>query len=298
MNIPLFPDMRPVVLGDKDLFDRLFREYPPQVSEFTFTNIFAWRRSYRFCVSCLNDCVLIISAKDTRSLDIFDPVGRPAQKKSVVEEVFSSTAGCAKFIRVPEATAGLFMGRDGISVEEDRDNFDYVYSARDLIELRGRDFDAKRNFIRRFKESHQFKYEKITGANLEKCLSFEEEWCLVKDCQHVEGLTAERGAAREMLAHIEDLGVCGGIIEINGKVEAVALGEELNPETFVVHVEKANGSYAGINQAISQIFVSNEAGRYLYVNREQDLGVPGLRKAKESYHPHHMVKKYVLRPKS
>jgi len=286
--------MRPIVLGDKYTFDRLFKKYPPQVSEFTFTNLFAWRCAYRFCVSSLDDCVLAISAKDKKSPHIFDPIGEQTKKRSVVREVFSLMAGRAKFVRVPEATAGLFVDEAGIGVEEDRDNFDYVYSARDLIELKGRDFDAKRNFIRRFEEQYTFKYEKITKANLGKCLSFEEEWCNAKECQRVEGLAAERAATQEMLRHFERLGISGGIIEINGKVEAVALGEELNAETFVVHVEKANSGCQGIYQAISQLFISNEAGRFAYVNREQDLGVSGLRKAKASYHPHHMVKKYNL----
>lgn len=84
------------------------------------------------------------------------------------------------------------------------------------------------------------------------------------------------------------------MIEINGKVEAVSIGEALNTVTFVVHIEKANGAYVGIYQAINQLFCANEARGFAYINREQDLGVPGLRVAKGSYHPHHMARKYTL----
>lgn len=294
MSLPIFPQTRPLVLGDKVLFGPILKKYPPQISEFTFTNLFAWQQAYKFCVSTLEDCILVVSAKDKKFLSIFDPIGESAKKRAAIMKVFSLSRGLAKFVRVPESTAQLLADEAHVRVREDRDNFDYVYSAADLIGLKGEAFDAKRNFIKRFKENHSFEYKKITKANVGACLSFEEEWCLAKDCQRAEGLAAEREAAREILKHLEDLEVLGAMIEINGKVEAVSLGEELNPETFVVHVEKANGNYLGIYQTINQLFVENEASRYAYINREQDLGVPGLRQAKGSYHPRHMVKKYTL----
>ena len=99
---------------------------------------------------------------------------------------------------------------------------------------------------------------------------------------------------QEMLTHFQALGVRGAMIEVNGKVEAVTLGEPLNPETFVIHIEKANGALVGIYQTINQAFCAKEATDFKYVNREQDLGVPGLRKSKESYHPCQMIKKYSL----
>jgi hypothetical protein len=294
MNIPAFPDMRPLALGDKGIFEQLFKQHPPEMSEFTFTNLFAWKQAYKFCICRLNDCILVVSVKDGQPLDIFDPVGEPSKKKKSILDVFALRGRNARFVRVPEHTAKLFADEAVVRLEEDKNNFDYVYLTRDLAELKGEAFDAKRNFIKRFKENHSFEYKKITKANAGACLSFEEEWCLVKDCQHACGLVAEREAVRQMLWNRDELGIAGGMIEINGKVEAVTLGEELNPDTFVVHVEKANGKHIGIYQAINQIFISNEAGRYTYVNREQDLGVPGLRQAKESYHPHHMVKKYTI----
>ena len=145
-----------------------------------------------------------------------------------------------------------------------------------------------------FKEEFAFDYKILTKDNIRDCLFFQEEWCLAKDCQHTEGLTKEKEAMQEMLTHFQALGVRGAMIEVNGKVEAVTLGEPLNPETFVIHIEKANGALVGIYQAINQAFCAKEAADFKYVNREQDLGVPGLRKSKESYHPCTMIKKYNL----
>ena len=108
-------------------------------------------------------------------------------------------------------------------------------------------------------------------------------------------LRAEASAVEEVLANADALGVTGGCIEVDGQVEAFTLGELLNPETVVIHIEKANAAFHGLYQVINQQFLEQSWPNIEYVNREQDLGVPGLRKAKESYLPHHMVEKFVVR---
>ena len=108
-------------------------------------------------------------------------------------------------------------------------------------------------------------------------------------------LRAEASAVKEVLANAEALGVTGGSIEIEGQVEAFTLGELLNPETVVIHIEKANAAFHGLYHMINQQFLEQVWSDIECVNREQDLGVPGLRKAKESYLPHHMVEKFVVR---
>ncbi len=295
MNIlPVFPQTRPLERKDKPLFDDLFRRFPPRLSEYTFTNLFAWRKAYRFAVSRLEGCVLLVCQKDD-SWRVFDPLG-PAQQKFDTMRRCCDAAPVSRleFCRIPEATARLFSHKEGWSVREDRDNFDYLYRTEDLIGLKGKGYDGKRNFIKRFKESVVFQYRPLTADGVKDCLYFEEEWCLARDCQPVEGLLTEKEALEEILQNFEFLGVVGGIFEVGGRVEAVTLGEALSPETFVVHVEKANGALIGIYQAINQAFCAAAAAPYTYVNREQDLGVAGLRKAKESYHPCTMEKKYVI----
>jgi hypothetical protein len=98
-----------------------------------------------------------------------------------------------------------------------------------------------------------------------------------------------------VLDNFETLGVTGGCIEIDGKIEALTLGELLNPETVVIHIEKANATFHGLYQMMNQQFLEHEWQHIKYVNREQDLGIEGLRKAKESYYPHHMVEKLTVR---
>lgn len=294
-SVPVFPASRPLTIEDKGLFDEAFRRFPPVISEFTFTNLFAWRHAYQFGLSTLDDCLLVISSGHAPEMEIFDPLGPADKKVRAIEECFALVGDRpCRFVRLPESTTALFIDRKDFYVKEDRDQFDYVYRSGDLIDLKGRDYDAKRNFIKRFRAEHAFRYEPLAPARVSACLFFEEEWCLAKDCVRSEGLMRERQALEEMLSHYEALRLQGGLIEVDGKIEAVTLGERLNPDTFVVHIEKANGALIGIYQTINQAFCSSSAADFTYINREQDLGVPGLRQAKESYHPCFMVKKYTL----
>jgi hypothetical protein len=108
------------------------------------------------------------------------------------------------------------------------------------------------------------------------------------------GLLGEERAIYEALHNMDNLDFKGGVIHINGKVEAFALGEQLNPQTAVIHIEKANPAFDGLYQLINQEFCAHEWKDIPYINREQDLGEEGLRKAKLSYHPHHLVNKYIV----
>lgn len=290
-DIPLFPKKRVLELSDKPLLDALFKKYPPVVSEMTFSNLFAWRQAYGFCLSKTGEAVLVVS-EENGVLKVFDPLTAPANKKEALVQAARARKD-VQFIRLPQETADMLKTDSLFSVKEDRDQFDYVYRSRDLAELAGKPYDAKRNFVRRFKEQNSFEFLTLTQEHLQECLFFEDEWCQARDCQGTEGLKKERQAVHEMLTHFEQLDVTGAMIRIQGKIEAVTLGEAMNHQTFVVHIEKANGALTGIYQAINQMFSRRaESLGFVFINREQDLGVPGLRKAKESYHPAFLVKKF------
>jgi hypothetical protein len=125
-------------------------------------------------------------------------------------------------------------------------------------------------------------------------LDMQQEWCQLKDCKANPDLLREDYAVYQALTHFQELDYQGGAIIINGRVEAFALGEPLNENTAVIHIEKANQQVSGIYAAINQLFCLHAWSQMEYINREQDLGVEGLRKAKTSYHPHHLVNKYTL----
>lgn len=294
MDIPQFPDSREITLQDKPLFDSIFSARPPELSAYTFTNLFAWAVPYGTTVSRVDDWIVVQHERDGCRL-VLEPLGE-GDAREAVEKCFER-AGNARieFERLHSGTASLFEGDKAYSVARDRDDSDYLYLAEDLINLNGRKYDAKRNFINRFKSDYDYEYFSIDAGSAAECLEFAHEWCEDRSCETQEGLKRELCAVYQMLTNFDTLGICGGGIRTDGRIVAFSLGEQLNPETMVVHVEKADSSIAGVYQTINNEFCIHEAAGYKYINREQDLGVPGLRKAKKSYHPVGMIEAFDLK---
>lgn len=295
-NLPEFPQTKDLSLDDRPLLNGLFHAFPPQISEFTFTNLFIWRHAYRTRLSRYKNFLCLL-AENGNSSFFFPPIGegdlveccRTLLRRMKEQEIV------ARISRVPEKIISHFdWEAEGFRVEYDRDQSDYVYLVEDLVQLRGRRYHRKRNHIKRFYEQYPHQYLPLTPELISQCLDLQDAWCDLRHCEVDPGLTKESLAIKEALTHFEALEVKGGAILINGKVEAFCLGEPLNPETVVIHIEKGNPEFDGIYPAINQAFLEHHWTSYTYVNREQDLGEEGLRKAKESYFPHHMVHKYSL----
>lgn len=292
MTIPPYPSFRPIGSLDKNLFDEAFRNNPPEISEYTFTNLYSWRKVYDFEISRLDDFIILASKNGPGLPRFFDPIGK-GDKKGAITKILQDCA--ATFVRIPEQTNALFTGEPGFISEDDQDNSDYLFRIEDLVRLAGRKYDGKRNLIKKFKSLYKYEYFKLSEANIKECLDFIETWCAVKDCDNIKSLNHEREAFFQILENFSSFGLIGGAIRIEGKICAVAIAERLNPDTLVMHILKAQSEYMGLYQTINQEFLASEAVGFEYLNMEQDLGLEGLRKAKLSYHPLKMIKKYTLR---
>jgi uncharacterized protein len=165
----------------------------------------------------------------------------------------------------------------------------------DLVHLKGKKYDGKRNLIKKFKATHGYEYVSVTGGLIKECVDFADEWCVEKSCDTVESLDDERSAFKEMLADFSGFHLRAGAIRIEGRMRALVLAQKLNPETMVIHMLKAYAGITGLYQTVYNEFLAREAGDFKYINMEQDLGVAGLRKSKLSYQPVRMVRKYSLR---
>jgi hypothetical protein len=329
-SVPEFPLFKDLSLEDKFLLHLAFTRFPPFISEFTFTNLFIWRHAYQIKISRLQNFLCLFSENREHPF-FFSPIG----EGDVVEccrtllRSMKEKGVSAKMARGPEEVASRFDWKaEGFVVEFDRDQSDYVYLSEDLIHLQGRKYHRKRNHIKQFKEKYAYQYLPLSPERISDCLRLETEWCDLRQCEVIPELHNESIAIKEALTHFEALGVHpvrnfsgalnpaeiipkyypvaeqrsifsngvnGGVILINGKVEAFTLGEPLNHDTVVIHIEKANPAFEGLYPMINQAFLENHWSGYTYVNREQDLGGEGLRKAKESYFPHHMINKYSIR---
>jgi hypothetical protein len=283
-------------LADKALFDKFFAENPPQVSELTFTNLFMWRHRNRPAWRLHNGFLFIVLRPEEEPGFALPPVGKGNVRAALdaLSDDLKTLKMEPRISRADKAFVEAHVDRKRFEIVSDRANHDYVYLARELIELPGNKFHQKKNHLNRFIKNYEHEYRKLDLDLVDCFLNLQEVWCELKDCEQTPGLFHENRAICQALTHYEDLGFEGGAILVDKKVEAFALGEKLNPDTAVIHVEKANPDIPGLYAAINQQFCSEHWNNVKYVNREQDLGVEGLRKAKKSYHPHHMVEKYTL----
>lgn len=291
MQIPRYPDTRPLEPADRARFDEAFVASPPEISEFTFTNLYAWREAYGLMVS-QDDGFIIVTSTNAATRGFFRPIGH-GDLAGVIARLSSARM---PFIRIGEKDKDAVVAASGFHAREDRDNADYVYSVRELVELKGKGFDGKRNLIRKFRRLYAYEYVHLDAGAVKECRAFQDFWCAMRDCEGEKSLKDERRAVDEICHNFGLFGLAGGAIRVKDTIVAMAIGQRLNADTMVMHVLKAVPDMPGLYQVMNNEFLAREAGGYEYVNMEQDLGIEGLRKAKLSYHPVRLIPKYKISP--
>jgi len=295
-DIPEYPAFRKIALADRSSVDEMLARYPSDVSERTFGSVFIWRLyEDRSSLSQLDGHLLISWQRERYGSITLEPVGpRPA---GVVSRL--STSDVMKV----HAFNGVFgiveplatdLKTKGFTVQSLRDEWDYVYSTEDLAKLEGPRYHTQRKEMRKATSEYELVFEPMTEEYQQACLELEETWCDLKHCTLDKFSAAEDRALKEAIANLGEIGFFGGVVLLKGKVQALTIGERLNASTAVVHFEKANPSIRGLYQVINQKFCEAALKDFEFVNREQDVGEPGLRRAKEGYHPHHFVEKHML----
>ncbi|MDX1775909.1 MAG: phosphatidylglycerol lysyltransferase domain-containing protein [Desulfobulbales bacterium] len=283
------PDIRPLTLSDRGLVSEYLRRHPPEISEHTFTNLFIWQPSRPILFAEIDNS-LVFLVKAAQQKDRFILFGPPAGEITIPDVFAAFGASVIGAVRIPDRDVKNIPA-PGLVVNPDRDNADYVYRVEDLAGLTGRRFAKKRNHIKQCLKKHACEYLPITRGLLAECETMQENWCNTRDCGRNPGLCNEANAIAETFAHFDSFGLIGGAIRVNGTVQAYAIAEELHPGTAVWHFEKAMADIPGLGQLINQWFAKHGLADFAYVNREQDLGIPGIRQAKKSYYPHAMVYK-------
>lgn len=297
-------ELSEITIDKKGLFDKYLYRRCSRNSEFSFTNLFMWRKSYDMKYVILDDmlCIMPKHADGPRSatfpIGFIGEDGEERDIKGVIEELLAyfKEKGEEPLIRLyDERTVKKLTDTfpNKFMITEDRSSFDYVYRVDELTALSGKRFHSKKNHVNKFKKLYpDFEYCKMTPADAAECIELFDSWCENKGFESV-AFDEEREAVHELLNNWESLGVVGGCIRVDGKMVAFSLGEPLCGEMVVVHLEHADTGYEGAFAIMNQQFLEHEWQDYVYVNREEDMGIPGMRKAKESYRPVFMVKKYV-----
>ncbi len=287
MTIPRFPEFKDIALEDRDIIQQAMDLYPSEVCELNFGNTFIWRNFDHPKATLIRDNLCLLFEPPDEPAYFLQPMG----DREIPETLRDCLAFASRLSRIPAAFAARFCPE--FRCAPDRNNFDYVYRSRDLIELKGKKYDGKRNRISKFTRGNAFHYLKLSPEHLKACHCLFEEWMEEKT---IDGsmISAQKDAIGQALTHFAALGLAGSAIEVGGKIEAFSIGEKLNRETAVIHIEIVNPRYDGLSQLLNRESIKNEWSGFPFINREQDMGIPGLRRAKMSYHPDHLVEKSVI----
>lgn len=283
----------PVELNKQSNYLNYLNECPLKASDYSFVNLWSWADTYGLVWAWSRELVWI---KQTRPREAFwAPVGRWDQIdwKEYADDCFEQNL---PFVRVPEMLVALWQESfvdDRVSAETTREHWDYVYSVPELSTLTGNRFHKKKNLINQFKKKYEFEYLPLSDEMIDLAAGMQENWCTWRDCESNEALDAENAAISKVLQHWRQLQrMTGGAIMVDSKLAAYTVAERFTEDTLLIHFEKGEPSYKGVYQAINQMFLKNAGNDFKFVNREQDLGDEGLRRAKLSYHPTQFLKKY------
>lgn len=291
---------QPVRLEDREVITSYHRRQRMEGSDGVFGNSYMWRNAYQIRWAIIKDALCMIANRGEREFFI-PPIGATS-KEQFKEALTLLNEYSLKTGAVPEYR-GITLGvkelmeevmPNAFSWEEDRDNFDYTYLTENLVALSGRAYHGKKNHVNQFRKLYpDYEYIPITSEVIPEAIDYALAWCRQRGCDSDASLALERDAIIDCLENFESLGFKGAIIKVEGRVQALTYGEMLNSDTAIIHVEKANGEVKGIYSAINQEFAMHAWGDTMFLNREEDMGEPGLRKAKESYKPIKMIEKFV-----
>ena len=293
-------EFRKPVIEDKALVTGYIKQKKSRSCEDTFGNLLLWARFYQVQIAEVEGMLVAASMGDEISFHY--PYGTGNTKKCI-EHLMDYTKEQGMEFRMHCVTPEDFEELDAMfpgefQIEYDRDMADYVYEAEQLRTLSGKKYHGKKNHINKFKKTYEnWEYVSMTSEHAEEAFQLLLNWKNLNLCMENHDKNAESCVACNYLRVFEELEVVGGMLRVDGKAVAFTIGQQVCDDTMVVHIEKALTEYDGAYAMINQQFVEHECTHVTYVNREDDVGDEGLRKAKLSYHPVFFVQKGIVKRK-
>jgi len=301
-----------ITVEDREFMEEYLNGYDYRTSGLSFSALYMWRDINQFSWQMSGDYMLLCGVSHLE-LDqgieepfLFPPLTRTGEydpeglRAAILDakQIFETSGHPFSMRLVPfhmleileEACPGELKFID------DRPNYDYVYLRQSLVELKGRDLHAKRNHLNYFHKNYEYEYVPLTSEMADDAMRFIADFNRKKEIpeNEMQLLLMEEEAMADVFRNIEKVGYIAGAILIDGKIQAISIGGILNKNTMTVHVEKANIEYRGMYQAINNEFCKNVPEYIKYVNREEDMGIANLRKAKLSYKPCELIEKHIV----
>ncbi len=275
-------------MDDFDWLKNVLAEAQPMSCEYALSNLIGWAKHYGAQIAEIEGCLVAKIQKNEvfgfpkgdnwsvalaalkKEYDYPSFYGLTVEEKALLEEAFPG-----EYVFYPS-----------------RNSFDYIYRVSDLANLVGKKYHSKRNHISFFKKTYNWTYEEMSSDNLAECIRMNEKWYELNVDKDPEGIEAEREVLNLSFDNFEKFGFTGGLLRVDGDVVAFTFGEKLNENTFVTHFEKAFADIRGAYPMINNQFAQNTINCFEFVNREDDVGSEGLRKAKLSYYPEILLEKF------
>lgn len=294
-------DFKPITLEDKPIIEGYTKAWEMECSDLSFINLFIWGANGKMEYAQLEDVLYIKLDYDGVPVYLWTPIPRYGvdvdYKKAVYVAIdYMKEIGTEPTLRsvwapfkekIEQSCPELFMKPLEIA-------WDYVYDRESLATLRGKKLHGKRNHINKFMKNYpDFEYKKLDTTMIAECLDLYDEWSSHKDETTIEAYD-EKTSVCLALKNMDALGLTGGCILLEGQIVAFTVGERLLPHMQLIHIEKANYEIEGLYPVINQQYVLHECQGVTLVNREEDMGIEGMRKAKRSYQPVKMIKKYFI----
>jgi len=293
-----------ITIEERPILEEYLRGFEYGTSGLSFTSLYMWRDINEFCWQIIGDylCIAGVSylEEDKNEPFLFPPLTRtgtydPKSLNITIREakkIFESKGYIFSIRLMPFHMMDILEAAcpGELRFFDDRPNYDYIYRAQDLIELKGREYHSKKNHLNYFLNHYKYEYVSMTSAMADQAMQFIREFNERKQVPEYEMglLRLEERAMEDVFRNLEAVGYLSGAVLIDGKIEALSIGGKINRNTVTVHVEKANTNYRGLYQLINNEFCKHVAAgipNIKYINREEDMGLPGLRKAKLSYKP-------------
>ncbi|AJA48724.1 acetyltransferase, including N-acetylases of ribosomal proteins [Clostridium pasteurianum DSM 525 = ATCC 6013] len=287
-------------LEDKELFDKYLKPFNFKSCEYSFTTLFIWKEACNIEYA-VYDGVLILKKMDFNGKTHFmQPIG---YDKNQLKEIFQVLDN----YKIKNNMDYLFKDLECEFVEdlreycpvereiiEDRDNFDYIYPSNSLISLAGKKLHGKKNHYNQFVKNYDYYVKNIREVPIENCIESINKWLMHKGDVIDEYLKYEAQGIEAILKNKDKLEYNGIVVYVKDDIVGLTIGEKVNEEMAIIHIEKADPEIRGLYAFVNKTFVEQCFSDVQVINREQDLGKEGLRKAKQSYKPFEFVKKYII----
>ncbi len=296
MGIFSLDEFHKIGLNQRKEFSAFYSQFTPKHSDASFVTMVSWEFFMEYYVCWKDGVPFVFTLKD--GVRIFRiPSG--LEDLALIEQFLCFAANHSSKFAVGLIDEGqkelLQKSFKKLSFVEKREYFDYVYKAEDLVSLKGKPYAKIRNRMNKFQKNHSYSVELISQAVIDEVMEYLDEWCVIQDCDEDQVLRFEKLALKFCLIHFQALDLFGIAIRVDGKIKAFSLCEWVSDKETIVHFEKGDPKLDGIYKVVNfetARYISENGGEW--INRESDMGVIGLRKAKLGYRPSHLVHVYLL----